>query len=94
MTTEYFGTLLPGVIVLALFILIAWFFQQLGKKAFVKTRFLSIQENVPISANERLTLQQTADNHKVEMVKGMQQHQQKLQQQKESQKAKPPKPKK
>ncbi len=61
MTTEYFGTLLHGVIVLVLFILIAWFFQQLGKKAFVKTRFLSIQENVPISANERLVLVEVAD---------------------------------
>lgn len=62
-------------------------------EAALKMRIAAIEAGQSQQAHEQ-TLQQTADNHKVEMVKGMQQHQQKLQQQKESQKAKPPKPKK
>lgn len=61
MTTEYFSTLMPVVIVLALFVLIAWLFQQLGKKTFVKAGLLSIKENVPIGTNERLVLVEVDD---------------------------------
>ena len=61
MTTEYFGALMPVLMILALFVLIALLFQRLGKKTFVKSGFFSIQENVPISANERLVLVEIAD---------------------------------
>ncbi len=61
MTTEYFGALIPVLMILALFVLIALLFQRLGKKTFVKSGFFSIQENVPISANERLVLVEIAD---------------------------------
>jgi len=61
MTTEYFAALMPVFIVLVLFVLIAWLFQRLGKKTFVKSGLLSIQENVSIGANERLVLVEIAD---------------------------------
>jgi flagellar biosynthetic protein FliO len=61
MTTEYFGALMPVLMILALFVLIALLFQRLGKKTYVKSGLLSIQENVPIGANERLVLVEIAD---------------------------------
>jgi chaperonin GroES len=62
-------------------------------EAALKMRIASIEAGQTQQAHQQ-TLQQAGNNHAMSLIQGAQAHQQKLQQQKEVQKAKPPKPKK
>jgi chaperonin GroES len=64
-----------------------------AQEAALKMRIAAIEANNQQQSHVQ-NLQQTADNHKMSLIQGAQQHAQKLSQQKEAQKAKPQKPKK